>query len=104
MNEDKLVEYLYSCIFHENEFPKTDNKKNKLEKKNVINTAMANKKRICIDFLSDEEFPDKYFADFLEYIDETEASFWETVNQARPNHLWQKKANTWELKNPIWRE
>jgi len=52
----------------------------------------------------DEEFPDRYFADFLEYIDETEASFWETVNQARPNHLWQKKANTWELKNPIWRE
>lgn len=49
----------------------------------------------------DQEFPSRYYADFLEYIDMTDAEFWETVDQFRSPHLWKQTANGWELRHVV---
>ena len=47
------------------------------------------------------EFPQKYFKDFLEYLDITEEHFWDVVDSWRAPHLWRKVDGNWELKHPI---
>ena len=47
------------------------------------------------------EFPQKYFKEFLDYLDITEEHFWEVVDAWRAPHLWHKTKNEWELKFPI---
>jgi N-acetyl sugar amidotransferase len=49
----------------------------------------------------DQEFPDKYFPDFLEYIDLKEEEFWETVDKFRSPHLWEKLGHEWKLKHVV---
>lgn len=46
----------------------------------------------------DNEFPKKYFKDFLEYIDITEEDFIKTIDSYRSPHLWEKSNNEWKLK------
>lgn len=47
------------------------------------------------------EFPQKYFKEFLNYLDIDEAHFWEVVDSWRAPHLWEKVDGKWNLKNPI---
>ena len=47
------------------------------------------------------EFPQKYFQEFLEYLDISQTHFWDVVDAWRLKHLWEKKGNKWELKHPI---
>ena len=47
------------------------------------------------------EFPQKYFRDFLEYLDITEDHFWEVVDSWRAPHLWKKVQGVWQLNSPI---
>tara|TARA_Y100000294_G_scaffold166148_1_gene174284 strand:+ start:311 stop:1504 length:1194 start_codon:yes stop_codon:yes gene_type:complete len=47
------------------------------------------------------EFPQKYFHEFLDYLNISQDHFWEVVDAWRPEHLWEKKGNKWELKYPI---
>lgn len=49
----------------------------------------------------DLEFPDRYYADFLEYTDLTDGEFWETVDKFRSPHLWQKVGNEWRLRHQV---
>lgn len=50
----------------------------------------------------DSEFPNKYFKEFLEYIDLNEDKFWEILDSFRSSHLWDKDSNNqWILKNII---
>ena len=46
----------------------------------------------------DQEFPDRYFKEFLDYIDTSEKEFWETIERFRSRHLWEKVDNQWRLK------
>ena len=50
----------------------------------------------------DEEFPKKYFKDFLDYIGISEDLFYETVDKFRSPHLWAKKRGKWELMHKVW--
>jgi N-acetyl sugar amidotransferase len=50
----------------------------------------------------DSEFPEKYFGEFLDYINITASDFQETVDKFRSPHLWQKSEGGWSLRNPIW--
>lgn len=52
----------------------------------------------------DGEFPQKYYAKFLEYCDITDAEFQELVDSWRSDHIWRETGNGWELKNPVWQE
>ncbi|XPV76199.1 MAG: N-acetyl sugar amidotransferase [Desulfovibrio sp.] len=49
----------------------------------------------------DGEFPKKYFADFLEYLDMPEEKFWEIANRYRTPHLWEKDGDDWKLKHEV---
>lgn len=49
----------------------------------------------------DQEFPKKYFKEFLEYIDISEENFWKFINEGRSPHLWENKDGEWILKNQI---
>ncbi len=52
----------------------------------------------------DQEFPRKYFKDFLEYISMTEDEFYATVDRFRSPHLWAKEDGVWKLKHAVWHE
>ena len=49
----------------------------------------------------DEEFPNRYFKEFLKYIDSTEAEFWDSVNRHRSPHIWKKVDNEWKLRHTV---
>lgn len=47
----------------------------------------------------DQEFPKKYFKEFLDYIDTSEENFWETVDKFRSPHIWKKVNGEWKLRH-----
>ena len=49
----------------------------------------------------DQEFPSKYFEEFLEYIDMSRREFFETVDRFRSPHLWEKTENGWKLRHTV---
>lgn len=50
----------------------------------------------------DQEFPKKYFQEFLEYISLTEDQFFATVDKFRSPHLWRHGQGGWELRHTVW--
>lgn len=50
----------------------------------------------------DQEFPGKYFTEFLDYIDSTEQEFNDTIDKFRSPHLWVKDSNgKWALRHNV---
>jgi len=50
----------------------------------------------------DQEFPHKFFSEFLEYIDSTEDEFWTSVDKFRSPHLWGKDSSgKWKLRHTV---
>jgi hypothetical protein len=50
----------------------------------------------------DQEFPFKYFQEFLDYISVSEEEFYGIVDKFRSPHLWEKCNGEWRLKYPVW--
>ncbi len=50
----------------------------------------------------DSEFPNKYFREFLEYIDLKEEEFFSTIDNFRSPHLWAKEGGVWKLLQKIY--
>ena len=50
----------------------------------------------------DQEFPSKYFSEFLDYISITEQQFFETIDSFRSPHLWEKAGQHWHLRRTVW--
>lgn len=49
----------------------------------------------------EQEFPDRYYADFLDYVGLTDSAFWETVDRFRSPHLWVKRGDQWDLRHQV---
>ena len=49
----------------------------------------------------DEEFPKKYFKDFLEYISLSESEFHNILDKFRSPHLWKKQNKKWKLRHTV---
>jgi len=49
----------------------------------------------------DTEFPEKYFQEFLEYINTSQDEFWETVNRHRSPHIWAEEDGIWKLRHTV---
>lgn len=49
----------------------------------------------------DEEFPRKYFPEFLDYLDMEEAEFFEIADSFRSPHLWRKSGGEWKLRHKV---
>ncbi len=47
----------------------------------------------------DQEFPRKYFPEFLDYLAMDEDEFFEIADSFRSEHLWRKGADGWELRH-----
>lgn len=49
----------------------------------------------------DQEFPDRFFSEFLEYIGFSESEFWKTVDRFRSPHLWSRLDSKWVLRHTV---
>lgn len=49
----------------------------------------------------DQEFPEKYFPEFLEYLDLDRDRFHEIADSFRSPHLWKKEGNGWKLRHQV---
>jgi N-acetyl sugar amidotransferase len=52
----------------------------------------------------DGEFPGKYLAECLEYMELTEQKLHEILDIYRPDHLWERTPDGWRLKHAVWYE
>jgi N-acetyl sugar amidotransferase len=50
----------------------------------------------------DQEFPKKYFDDFLNYVSLDTGAFYETIEKHRNLNLWEFYSGAWKLKHPVW--
>jgi len=50
----------------------------------------------------DGEFPQKYFAEFLEYTGITESQFRHIVDSWRSDHIWERSGDGWKLRHAIY--
>ena len=68
----------------------------------IRNDKITREEGIALVKKYDSEFPNKYFKEFLEYIDVNEKNFWKIVDNFRSPHLWKKdENNNWTLKKKI---
>lgn len=67
----------------------------------VRNGKITREEAIYLVKKYDQEFPSKYFQEFLNYIDTTEDEFWNTVDKFRSPHLWTKEDEKWKLRKTI---
>ena len=50
----------------------------------------------------DDEFPKKYFQEFLDFCEIKEDFFYKVIDSWRSKHLWEKESGSWKLKFPVW--
>jgi N-acetyl sugar amidotransferase len=67
----------------------------------VRNDKITREEAIYLVRKYDAEFPNKYFKEFLHYIDTSEKEFWATIDKFRSPHIWNKKDDAWELRHTI---
>ena len=67
----------------------------------IRNNKITREEGVNLVHKFDHEFPNKYFKEFLDYIDIDEELFWKTLNNFRSPHLWKKINGIWELKNKL---
>jgi len=68
----------------------------------IRNDKITREEGVALVKKFDQEFPQKYFKFFLDYIDTTEEEFWETIDKFRSPHLWIKQDNgEWKLRHTV---
>jgi hypothetical protein len=69
----------------------------------VRNGKITREEAVALVKRFDQEFPQKFFQEFLDYIDTSEESFWATIDKHRSPHLWTKdQDHIWKLKHTVW--
>jgi tRNA(Ile)-lysidine synthase TilS/MesJ len=69
----------------------------------VRNEKITREEAVSLVKQFDSEFPKKYFAEFLNYIDTSESEFINTVDKNRSPHLWNQDSNgKWSIKHAVW--
>lgn len=67
----------------------------------VRNDKISREEAIYLVKKYDSEFPNKYFKEFLEYINTSEEEFWHLIDKYRSPHLWGKKNCEWFLRHTV---
>lgn len=67
----------------------------------IRNKKITREEGVALVKRFDQEFPKKYFKDFLEYIGISEKEFWKRIDEGRSPHLWEKKGGEWILKHEV---
>ena len=68
----------------------------------IRNDKITREEGVALVKKYDSEFPSKYFAEFLDYIDLSEEEFHQTVNKFRSPHLWEETGGDWVLRHAVW--
>jgi len=68
----------------------------------VRNDKITREEAVALVKKFDQEFPHKFYTEFLEYIDTTDEEFWTTIDKHRSPHLWGKnKEGQWKLRHTV---
>ncbi len=67
----------------------------------IRNRHITREEGVALVHRYDTEFPRKFFAEFLEYLDMDEAEFFAIADTFRSPHLWKKTGGTWALRNVV---
>jgi N-acetyl sugar amidotransferase len=67
----------------------------------IRNQHITREEGVALVHKYDLEFPEKYFPEFLEYLDMDRAEFFEIADRFRSPHLWRRTANGWELRHRV---
>jgi N-acetyl sugar amidotransferase len=69
----------------------------------IRNSKIDREEGIALVKRYDSEVPRKYLTEMLDYMNLNEKRFWEIIDNARSPHLWDKNADGWFLRHPIWK-
>ena len=67
----------------------------------VRNKKITREEGVTLIKRYDQEFPKKFYKEFLEYIDTSEEDFWTSVDSHRSPHLWKKVEGEWKLRHTV---
>ena len=67
----------------------------------VRNGKITREEAVMLVKKFDNEFPQKYFKEFLDYIEISEKKFFEIIDSFRSPHLWKYKSKKWILKKEV---
>jgi N-acetyl sugar amidotransferase len=67
----------------------------------VRNQHIEREEAVALVRRYDEEFPRKYFPEFLEYLNLDEEEFFAIADQFRSPHLWKKTDDGWKLRHQV---
>jgi N-acetyl sugar amidotransferase len=67
----------------------------------IRNEKITREEAVILVKKYDDEFPKKYFKEFLDYVDISEKKFWETIDSFRSPHLWSFKKKKWYLNKTV---
>ena len=70
----------------------------------IRNEKITREEGVALVKKFDQEFPQRYFPEFLDYINMTEEEFHRTVDQFRSPHLWKRDGDEWVLRHTVWQE
>lgn len=67
----------------------------------ISNNHIDREEAVALVHRYDEEFPRKFFPEFLEYLNLEEVEFFEIVDSFRSPHLWEKTNDGWTLRYKV---
>jgi N-acetyl sugar amidotransferase len=67
----------------------------------IRNQHIDREEAVALVHRYDEEFPTKYFQEFLDYLDMEKEEFFEIADSFRSPHLWKKGENGWRLRHKV---
>jgi N-acetyl sugar amidotransferase len=67
----------------------------------IRNGKITREEGVALVHKFDQEFPKRFFPEFLEYIGVSEAEFFEIADRFRSPHLWEKSGNVWKLRKTV---
>jgi N-acetyl sugar amidotransferase len=95
--DDKIDPFHYYCTFIKFGIGRTTYD----AAQEIRNKKITREEGVALVNKFDNEFPKKYFKEFLTYLDLEEDIFWKTVDGFRSPHLWTKKNDKWYLNNKL---
>ena len=69
----------------------------------IRNKIITREEGIALVKKYDGEFPKLFIKEILEYLNLDENEFNEIIDKFRPQHLWERKNNKWNLKHAVWK-
>jgi N-acetyl sugar amidotransferase len=67
----------------------------------IRNKKITREEGVALVRRFDQEFPKKYFKEFLAYLDLTEERFYALIDAGRSPHLWEQKNGAWALTHQV---